>query len=285
MTTDTKSIEERRKEVLARQEEVRAELRGLEEERRALAPEVADGHEEAEQKGKEIAERISVARERLVVYEMALEELSRREEAELAAAEEAAREELRVKYDYQADRRAVLEAQAQADLEALDAILEELDAVDTEQRWLSGDLGMNQSRFPLDFIVNNWLGSRLAPYMSGVTAKPEFLKPLSELNPLDPRATRPAEVEAAREREALEASGRAEQDRLEHEALGRSFSLREKYEALMGRFMGVNSEERRRHEREFVVPALVREFGVEEVRAALVGYESAPIEAAAEGRS
>ena len=269
----TKSIEDRRAEVLARQEEVRAGLEDLRERRRALAPEVADGDRGAEKKAAELARQVAEARERLALFEDVLEELGRREDAERAAAEKERLEGLRVEYDDQADRRAELEERAQEALERLASVVEELEAVDVEQRHLSTQIGdrLNESRISTEFVVGNWLESRLAHHLPGTAAKPAFLKPLTELNPLERRAPRPSELEAAQRENQRTFDEARRAGEAEREALELAERIRGDYDRLMTQASPASAapEDSDRHEREFVLPTLEHQYGWETIKQAL----------------
>lgn len=255
-------IEERRREAEAARDEAGRELEALIARRGELAPEVLAGDPVAKKEFEGVNEKMAEASGRAELAAAALSELEAREEEERRREEEELLEELRERYDALAERRVGIEERAQEALEALVGVLDELEGVDVEQLILSPEIPhLNRSRITTDFVLARWLQAHLYAHMSGVAPVPDFLKPLHELNPLDSRAQRPAEIQAVQERNAREIAERAERDASEREEGERARAIRDYHDALMSRYPDGDPDGLEAHRREFVVPRILEVYG------------------------
>lgn len=240
----------------------RARIAELEGRRRTLAPAVLAGDADAELELSGVEHELGDARRSLLLSEAAQEELSRQEE-EARRCEEAEREEERRRaYDELAERRGALEEAAQERLEALVSTLDELGALDAEQRAAAPGACIAAHYLPWGLVVSNWLGGHLKPHLPDASSMPGYRKPLPELSPLPGRAPRPEEVARAQERNRqVAAESREERGRLRRAEEHAERIIRELRENLASAGWDTSSGEARARIERTVLAGISAEYG------------------------
>lgn len=222
MTETTLTIhEERATNAREAAEKAREELRTLEEPRPMLAVAAFEGDEGAREDLAELDEQATEKRRVIGVCETAAAEAERVAEGlrRMAGEDRVRAEEVekRARYDELADRREDLEISATSAILDLGSALDEIKALDAEQRAAAREAGVHDAlnKVPLYVTTNSWIAAHLREHAPDLAFRPEFYKPLNEISPLPRWAPAPEEVKslhATRERE------HAEQRAAEHQA-------------------------------------------------------------------
>lgn len=200
--------------------EAQEAIRQLEEEKPWLAVSATEGDEGAHERLVELDAQIAGKRKEAEVAEIAEAEARRivegerqRVERERAQAEE---EGKRARYDEIAVEREKVEALATTALLDLQEALDELAELDNRQRVAAraADVQDALNRGPWKLTTALWLGAHLHEHAPDLFGRPEYRKPLSELNPMPYRAMTPeAKDRLAADREPDHAERKAEGER------------------------------------------------------------------------
>lgn len=191
-----------------------AELRDLQGDRPVLAVAATEGDQEAREQLAELDRKIAERRKDAEIAEEAQAEARRIVEGERRRAEQervqAAEEERRSRYDDIAARREDLEKTAQNSLDSLVGALDELSALDTEQRAAAKAAGVQgvEGRTAWKIVTGGWIAGWLRPHCDDLPFRPDAARPLVGLDTMPQRAMAPEEIAVLQEERAEEMRAR-----------------------------------------------------------------------------